>query len=148
MAAAGLEPTSRPPRVPASAAPPRGAAAGGGTPPGAPGAGGAFRFETTSAGFVSTHEVTGLQLSSPGVGSLAAVGGTPILFDNEGSNLMHIDAQPSSSKALQGVIFQSPTASAGGVELNPGLATGSGNAALHGQILAYSFATFGQTGTL
>jgi Putative Flp pilus-assembly TadE/G-like len=125
-----------------------GSSGGGGDSTVISGSGVAFRFESTSAGFVSTNEVTGLQLASPGVGSLAAVGGTPVLFDNEGSNFMHIDAQASSSNGLQGVIYQSPTANAGGVELNPGLATGAGNAALHGQVLAYSFATFGQTGIL
>ena len=87
-----------------------------------------------------------LNLSGAGVGTLAAVGGSPLLFDLENNSFIHLDAQPAASNGFQGVVYQASSARAGGVELNPGMAAGT--AALFGQILAYSFTTFGQPGTL
>lgn len=113
------------------------------------GSGVSFRFESTAGGFVSTHEVTGITLSSPGVGFSPAVGGAPLLFDLENSSFIHLDGSASGKNTSQfsGLIYQTPLATAGGVELNPGLATGKSNPALVGQVFAYSLTTFGNTGT-
>ena len=116
------------------------------------GTGVTFLFEPTAAGFVSTHEVNGIILSSPGVGAMPAVGGAPLLFDVENSSFVHLDArgaggdpddQPGSQ--FSGLIYQTNTATAGGVELNPGLA-GQNTPAVTGQIFAYTLTTFGQSG--
>ena len=123
-----------------------GTSGGGGDATIVSGSGSVFRFESASGGFVSTHEVSTLNLSGAGVGTLAAVGGSPLLFDLENNSFIHLDAQPAASNGFQGVVYQASSARAGGVELNPGMAAGT--AALFGQILAYSFTTFGQPGTL
>lgn len=104
-----------------------------------------FRLEGTSGGFVSTHEVKSLSLAGAGAGSLAAVGGTPLLIDEENSSFIHVDGQNPSS--VSGIIYQTPSANAGGFEFNPGMSTGGSNpAGVNGQVLAYSFTTFGQAG--
>jgi hypothetical protein len=106
------------------------------------GSGVAFRFESTSAGFVSTHEVA-VSLSAPGLGASNGTAGVPLLFDMENSSFIHLDAGVSGSYFI-GIVYQTQYASGGGVELNPGLARGK--AALAGQVLAYSFTTFGTSG--
>jgi Flp pilus assembly protein TadG len=106
-----------------------------------------FRFESSSAGFVSTNEVQGLNLAGAGVNSLAAVGGSPLLIVEENNSFVHIDATASSSNQLQGIIYQRPGATAGGVEVNLGMNNTSAGA-LIGQVLAYSFTTFGTPGQL
>ncbi len=116
------------------------------------GTGVAFRLRT--GGFVSTHEVKAVNLRAPGLGALLKeTGGAPILFDLENNNFIHLDAAPpipptdetpGFSSTFNGIIYQTGSASAGGVELNPGL-NGS-TAALTGQVLAYSFTTFGSAG--
>jgi hypothetical protein len=112
------------------------------------GSGVVFRLESGSGGFVSTNEVQGLTLSGAGVGALAAVGGSPLLFDNEGSTFIHLDARASSNNLITGVVYQAPGAIAGGVEINLGMTSGGGRSALLGQILAYTFTAFGQTGAM
>jgi len=123
-----------------------GSSGGGGDATVISGSGAVFRLEAGAGGFVSTNEVQGLTLSGAGVGALAAVGGSPLLIDNEGSTFVHIDARASSSNAITGVVYQAPSATAGGVEMNLGMT--SGGTALVGQVLAYSFTAFGQTGTM
>ena len=124
-----------------------GSSGGGGDATVVSGSGVVFRLESNAGGFVSTHEVTNLALSGAGVGALSAVGGSPLLFDNEGSTFVHLDAASSKQNGVQGVLYQSPTANAGGFEVNFGLAKNP-NAAISGQVLAYSFTSFGTAGTL
>lgn len=125
-----------------------GSSGGGGDDTIISGSGAVFRLEPGSGGFVSTNEVAGLALSGAGVGSLPEVGGAPLLIDEENSSFIHLDAASSSDNVLTGVIFQTPNASGGGVEVDFGMTTGGGNSALQGQILAYSFTGFGGTGTM
>lgn len=108
------------------------------------GSGVAFRFEPASAGFVSTHEVSSISLSAPGLGAAQGTAGVPLLFDMENPNFIHLDAGGSGSH-FTGIVYQTQSATAGGVEINPGL--GGNTAALSGQVLAYSFTTFGTGGT-
>src|ERR1700730_6117572 len=108
------------------------------------GSGVSFRFESTSAGFVSTHEVSNINLSAPGLGAAAGTAGVPILFDMENPNFIHLDSGGSGSH-FTGIVYQPINQTAGGVEINPGL--GQGTPALAGQVLAYSFTTFGTSGT-
>lgn len=107
----------------------------------------AFRFEPTSAGFVSTHEVAGLTMAAPGINSLSSVNGAPLLIDEENNSFIHIDAASSSNNQIQGVIYQTSSATGGGVEINLGLA-GSSGTAMTGEVLAYTFTTFGTTGKI
>src|ERR1700694_2653160 len=107
------------------------------------GSGVSIRFESTSAGFVSTHEVSSITLSAPGLGAAAGTAGVPILFDMENPNFIHLDAGGSGSH-FTGIVYQAPYVTAGGVEINPGL--GQSTSALAGQVLAYSFTTFGTSG--
>jgi Flp pilus assembly protein TadG len=109
------------------------------------GSGVVFRLENSSGGFVSTTEVAGLELSGAGVGALPSIGGSPLLFDNESSNFVHLDANPANTNGIQGVLYQTPDAVSGGFEMDFSLAQ-SPTAALYGQILAYSFTTFGGSG--
>ena len=106
-----------------------------------------FRLEPTSGGFVSTHEVAGLNIAGAGVNSMAAVGGSPLAIDEENSSFIHIDAQPASNNQIQGILYQNPGAIAGGVEMNLGMSSAAGGA-LVGQVVAYSFTTFGSPGVL
>jgi hypothetical protein len=131
---------------------------GGGTP-GTQGGGGdavkisgnavAFRFESGSAGFVSTAEVQSIGFASPGVGQMSALNGIPLLFDMENNGFIHLDkAGGSGSGAFSGLVYQMQNATGGGVEIDPGLANSAGTAALDGQVRAYSFTTFGRPGTV
>jgi Putative Flp pilus-assembly TadE/G-like len=125
-----------------------GSSGGGGDATVVSGSGVVFRLEPGAGGFVSTNEVQGLTLSGAGVGALPAVGGSPLIFDSENSTFIHLDARASSSNLITGVVYQAPSATGGGVEMNLGMTSGGGNPALVGQILAYSFTAFGQTGTM
>ncbi|HVS42277.1 MAG TPA: pilus assembly protein TadG-related protein [Candidatus Dormibacteraeota bacterium] len=102
--------------------------------------------------FVSTNEVSQISLTSPGVGALSAVNDMPMLFDNEGSGFIHLDAAPVSggtagANGFAGIVYQNPTATSGGVEIDPSLGGGT-KGAVQGQVLAYSLTFFGGgTGT-
>src|SRR6266849_6703223 len=61
----------------------------------------------------------------------------------ENPNFIHLDGGGSGS-GFTGIVYQAPSQTAGGVEINPGL--GQSTAALTGQVLAYSFTTFGTSG--
>ena len=163
-------------------APSSGTCAGGGSG-GANGGGGdqtiiggnavVFRLESSSGGFVSTNEVTTVNMAGAGVNSLASVGGSPLLIDEENNSFIHLDASPPSGgggggggggsslgNQFQGIIYQTSSATAGGVEVNLGIDKASGGhgggggggggatPAVLGQVLAYSFTTFGKPGTL
>ena len=127
-----------------------GSGGGGGDPTVISGSGVTFRFEPSSGGFVSTNEVQGLALAGSGVGALAAVGGSPLLFDMENSSFIHVDSsQPGAGvppNTVSGIIYQTPSANAGGVEFDPSMNGQNGVAAVQGQILAYSLTTFGGSG--
>ena len=104
-----------------------------------------FRLEGGSGGFVSTGEVSGIALAGAGVGSLAEVGGSPLLIDEENNSFIHLDG--GSPSTVSGIIYQTPNATAGGFEYNPSMSSGGSNPApINGQVLAYSFTTFGGTG--
>jgi hypothetical protein len=124
-----------------------GSGGGGGDPTVVSGSGVVFRLESSAGGFVTTHEVSGLGLSGAGVGSVPEVGGAPLLIDEENDSFIHIDAAAASDNTIQGLIYQTPNASGGGFEYDPGMTSGSG-ASLAGQVLAYSFTTFGKPGTM
>jgi Flp pilus assembly protein TadG len=130
-----------------------GSGGGGGDQTVISGSGVVFRFEGTG-GFVSTHEVKGLTLAGAGVGALASVGGSPLLFDLENSSFIHLDSsQPGAGvppNTTSGIIYQTPNATGGGVEFNPSMAgsnvSGQRLPAIQGQILAYSITIFGARG--
>jgi Flp pilus assembly protein TadG len=123
------------------------------------GGGVVFRFESGSAGFVSTSEVAYIGLNAPGLGQEQRVAGAPLLFDMENDNFIHIDASSTRESetpklnSFTGIIYQYTNARAGGVEVNPGSPTrsedfggGLTNSMVTGQIFAYTFTTFGNFG--
>lgn len=137
---------------------PAGSGGGGGDATVVQGTGVSFYFEPSSSNptanaFVATNEVTSVSLSAPGLGVLAAVHGLPLLFDVETSGFVHLDSQPPARKhgggtapsSFAGIVYQTPGASGGGVEVNPSLSGGVAGA-IQGQVLAYSFTTFGGGG--
>lgn len=133
---------------------------GGGSATSVTGHGVTFRFRSTSAGFVSTEEVSYIALTAPGLGQSQEVGGAPMLFDMENDNFIHIDANTShydshssTLNEFNGIIYQYANAKAGGVEVNAGFPTrhdgeegGTANNTVQGQIMAYSLTTFGSFG--
>lgn len=129
-----------------------GSGGGGGDATVVSGSGVVFRLER--GGFVSTHEVTGLSLAGAGVGALASVNGSPLLLDLENSSFIHLDSAQGGAgvppNTTSGVIYQTPNATGGGVEFDPGMAgfnvSGQELPAIQGQILAYSVTVFGQSG--
>lgn len=104
-----------------------------------------FRFESNAGGFVSTGEVDSVALTAPGLGELSSVESVPLLFDLENNSFIHLDASTQSSN-FSGIIYQTNTATAGGVELNTAIGTGK-VAAITGQLFAYTLTTFGGTGS-
>jgi hypothetical protein len=139
-----------------SSAPP---VTGGGDQTWIKGSGVTFQFAGAgSGGFVSTNEVTSISLSAPGLGTSPSTGGVPILFDLENNTFIHLDASSlgggggdegedgagNVNNQFIGIIYQTYTATGGGVEMNSGL--GGTGAALRGQILAYTYTTFGIPG--
>ena len=127
-----------------------GSQGGGGSDAVISGAGVTFKFESTSGGFVSTRQVKSIALSAPGPGASSSTNGASILFDLENSSFIHLDGKaPNNTSAFTGIIYQIPTATGGGVELNPGMTNGNApgkGSVVAGQILAYSLTTFGQKG--
>jgi hypothetical protein len=125
-----------------------GTGGGGGDATVVSGSGVVFRLE--SGGFVSTNEVTGLSLSGAGVGSLTAVAGAPLLIDEENSSFIHLDANGSGTPPnnISGLIYQTPQATGGGFEYDQSMSSGHGGSggSLAGQVMAYSFTTFGASG--
>ncbi len=131
-----------------------GSGGGGGDQTVISGSGVVFRLEPGSGGFVSTNEVSGLSLAGAGVGALADVSGSPLLIDMENSSWVHLDSsQPGAGvppNTTSGIIYQTPNATAGGVEFDPSMAgfnvSGQELPAITGQILAYSVTIMGQSG--
>jgi Flp pilus assembly protein TadG len=136
--------------------PQSGTQGGGGGPTIVDGSGVSFRLRSTSGGFVSTGEVQTINIAGPGPGSLAAINGAPTLIDMESPTAtIHLDAVGSSvigsatvTSGFAGLVYQTQTAAAGGVELDPSLSGTSTNPALTGQIVAYSLTLFGGNGAL
>jgi hypothetical protein len=125
-----------------------GSGGGGGDPTVVSGSGVVFRLESSAGGFVTTREVSGISLSGAGVGSLPEVGGAPLLIDEENDSFIHLDASAAKDNTIQGLIYQTPYASGGGFEYDPGMTSAGGGASLVGQVLAYSFTTFGLPGSM
>jgi putative Flp pilus-assembly TadE/G-like protein len=126
-----------------------GSSGGGGDATVISGSGVVFRLEPGSGGFVTTNEIKGVALSGAGVGSLAAVGGAPLLIDEENSSFIHLDANGSGTppNSISGLIYQTPSATAGGFEYDQSMSSGGGSGpSLAGQVMAYSFTTFGGNG--
>lgn len=139
-----------------------GSGGGGGDPTIISGTGAVFRFEANSLGFVSTHEVQAMTLAGAGVGAVAEVSGSPLLFDMENSGWIHLDTAKGSlsggngipPNTVSGIIYQAPPpiSSGGGVEFDPSMAGFDVQSppnelpAVQGQILAYSLTIFGQSG--
>ncbi len=122
---------------------------GGGDKTDITGTGVVFKFEPGAGGFVSTFEVDFIALTSPAAGAMRQTAGVPILFDLENNGFIHLDASGGNLQNFfsqyKGIIYQTPSAKAGGVEVDPHL--GHGNvAAISGQVYAYSFASFGTSG--
>ena len=123
---------------------------GGGDPTVLSGSGVVFRMEATSGGFVSTNEVTGLSLAGAAIGGLAAVNGTPLLIDEENNSFIHIDAAPlvnGGSNTISGIVYQTANATGGGFEIDLGM-NGNNGTSLQGQVLAYTFTSFGGGGQM
>lgn len=134
--------------------PQSGTQGGGGGPTIVDGSGVSFRLRSTAGGFVSTGEVQTISLTGPGPGSLAAIKGAPTLIDMESPTAtIHLDAVGSAvignatvTSGFAGLVFQTQSAVAGGVELDPSLSGSSTAPAVRGQIVAYSLALFGGNG--
>lgn len=105
-----------------------------------------FQFSgPASGGFVSTHEVNFISLDAPGLGVQPRNKGVPVLFDLENDSFIHLDASGlTNTSHFNGIIYQNWNARYGGVEVNPGL--GGGKPATKGQVLAFSYTTFGTSG--
>lgn len=116
------------------------------------GSGVVFRMESTSGGFVSTHEVTGLALAGATIGGLNAVNGTPLLMDEENPTaFIHIDAttpaRGGNPNTISGIVYQTANATGGGFEINLGM-NGNNGTSIQGQVLAYTFTSFGAGGQM
>ncbi|MHB8719529.1 MAG: Tad domain-containing protein [Candidatus Dormibacteria bacterium] len=101
-----------------------------------------FLLDPTSGGFVSTNEVQVINLQSPGPSSTVA----PLLIDEQNSSMIHLDAGskpgPQNYSQFNGILYQPSTVTGGGVEMNSALSS-KGHGALVGQVLAYSFTSWG-----
>ncbi len=99
-----------------------------------------------SGGFVSTHEVDFIGLVAPSLGQQPRTSGAPLLFVLDNSSFLHLDASGSNTLSrFKGILYQTQaSATAGGVEVNPGL--GGSGGAIVGQVWAYSLTTFGSPG--
>jgi Flp pilus assembly protein TadG len=128
------------------------------------GSGVVFRLEATaqnplfpSGGFVSTNEVTSLALAGNSIGGLQVnssqgnVNGTPLLIDEENNAFIHIDAATpqygNGSNTISGIVYQTASATGGGFEIDLGM-NGNLQTPIQGQILAYSFTSFGAGGQM
>lgn len=119
-----------------------------------------FRLESTSGGFVSTNEVGGLALSGAGVGSAPELNGAPLLIDEENNSFIHIDsANPgtltldngltnTADNTISGIVYQTANATGGGFEIDLGMNGGNAASPVTGQVLAYTYTTFGSTGAM
>ena len=112
------------------------------------GSGSVFKLER--GGFVSTHEVTGLAIAGSSIGGVGA-SGTPLLIDEENNSFIHIDAQTpvngGNPNTISGIVYQTASATGGGFEINLGM-NGLNGTSIQGQVLAYSFTSFGAGGQM
>ena len=123
---------------------------GGGDPTVVSGSGVVFRLRAGSGGFISTHEVTGIALAGASIGGLAAVNGTPLLLDMENNSFIHIDATTPASggtNTISGIVYQNADATGGGFEVNLAM-NGNNGTSVQGQVLAYTFTSFGGGGQM
>jgi Flp pilus assembly protein TadG len=123
---------------------------GGGDPTVVSGSGVVFRLRAGSGGFISTHEVTGIALAGASIGGLAAVNGTPLLLDMENNSFIHIDATTPAlggTNTISGIVYQNADATGGGFEVNLAM-NGNNGTSVQGQVLAYTFTSFGGGGQM
>ena len=107
-----------------------------------------FRFDSGSNGFVATNETTSVQIGGPAIGTMSQVSGVPMLFDVENPDgYIHLDGHVGQTQ-YTGLVYQASGASQGrgGVDIAPGLGPAGSTATLDGQVVAYSFAIFGNSG--
>ena len=113
-----------------------------------------FVLGPNAGGFVSTAEVNSLQLVGPGpgnnpdIGVQGASGNPPVAIDMQNGSFIHLDAKAGQQNGVTGIVYQDPTVTSGGVEVDPGMNNGHASpaAAISGQVLAYSFTSFGHPG--
>ena len=113
-----------------------------------------FVLGPNSGGFVSTSQVQSLQLVGPGpgnnpdIGVQGVSGNPPVAIDMQNGGFIHLDAKAGQQNAVSGIVYQDPTVTSGGVEVDPGMNNGHAtpDAAIAGQVLAYSFTSFGHPG--
>jgi Putative Flp pilus-assembly TadE/G-like len=114
------------------------------------GSGSVFRLEGGSGGFVSTHEVTGLAIAGLSIGDPIA-NGAPMLIDEENNSFIHIDAltpvNGGNPNTISGIVYQTANATGGGFEINLGM-NGLNGTSIQGQVLAYTFTSFGAGGQM
>jgi hypothetical protein len=122
---------------------------GGGNKTDISGSGVSFYFGPSSGGFVSTQDVDSIELSGPAAGALASIGGAPIFINMQNNGWTHLDGNSANPVQFGGVIYQTQTATAGGVDIDPGAAAHDppSKATLIGQVFAYSLDFFGAGGT-
>lgn len=113
------------------------------------GSGVVFRLQTGN--FVTTHEVTGVALAGATIGGLDAVNGTPLFIDFENNGFIHIDAtapaKGGNPNTISGIVYQRADATGGGFEINLGM-NGNNGTSIQGQVLAYTFTSFGTGGQM
>ena len=122
-----------------------GTTGGGGDKTDITGSGVSFYFTSASLGLVSTKKVDSIVLTGPNLGALASVGNEPVLVNMQNNGWTHLDGNSGQNVQFTGMVYQTPTATAGGVDIDPGAGnhmTGD-KATLVGQVLAYSLDFFG-----
>ena len=125
-----------------------GSQAGGGDQTQVTGSGVIFKLDNGAGGFVVTREVQTVQLSSAGSNNKYVTSGLPVLISEENNHFIHLDGQHgtgNNAMGYNGIIYQWPSATAGGVEVDPATG-GNQSGTVVGQVLAYSFTTFGGQG--
>ena len=125
-----------------------GTTGGGGNKTDITGSGVSFYFTSASGGLVSTRTVDSIVLNAPAAGALASIGGAPILINMQNSGWTHLDGNNGQNVQFTGVVYQTPTATAGGVDINAsaGKHVSADKATLLGQVYAYSLDFFGAGG--
>ena len=124
-----------------------GTTGGGGDKTDISGSGVSFYFTAASAGLVSTREVDSIVLAGPNLGAMASVNNEPVLINMQSPTAWsHLDGNSGQNVQFTGMVYQTPTATAGGVDIDPnaGNHMATDQATLIGQVLAYSLDFFGQ----
>ena len=122
-----------------------GTTGGGGDKTDITGSGVSFYFTAASAGLVSTAEVDSIVLTGPNVGALATVGNRPVLINMQNPTAWsHLDGNSGQNTQFSGMIYQTPSATGGGLDIDPGAGNHMSRPfTLLGQVLVYSLDFFG-----